>query len=295
MNPEEVIRLRVQSLVARGLAAPEVSRRAGLAAASEVWGGDAPRERAAWYLWLRDLPGAWQVELAGAEPLPGPGRKLLGRLTIRHYPAPGGPLLASFDPEEQHAARAWLDPTGTPRIDVASRIGAHLFVVGALDWVLDLDRDASLFALASQDRLRTRQDGGLVRDVPGWTLATPILALLAGLHAQLDRRVASRLVVARGPGFEVVREEGAPAIRDSADVVQGEAALLFTAADGCGGPGEALLAAVVDPEAALVRDERLASGSGAAAGHGAEPRLALEVSGAWFGGEPHFERATCAC
>jgi hypothetical protein len=293
VSAEEEIRLRVQSLVARGLAAPEVSRRVGLAAASEVWGGDTPRERAAWYLWLRDRPGAWQLELAGAERLPGVAR-ILGRLTVRHYPA-AGPLLASFDPDEQAAAREWLDATATPRIEVASRIGAHLFVVGAVDWVLDLDRDASLFALASQDRLRTRDGGGVVRDVPGWALAAPIFSLLAGLHAQLDRREASRLVVARSPGFEVVRQGGAPSTRDTDDVVHGEAALLFPAADGCSGPATALLAAVRDPDAALVRDQCLAKARGATPRRPLEPRLALEVSGAWFGGEQHFERPTCAC
>jgi hypothetical protein len=294
VSAEDAIRLRLQSLVARGLAAPEVARRVGLAAASEVWGGDVPRERAAWYLWLRDRPGAWQLELAGAERLPGAARRILGRLTVRHYPA-AAPLVAAFDPDEQAAAREWLDATATPRIDVAARIGAHLFVVGAVDWVLDLDRDASLFALASQDRLRTRDGGRVVRDVPGWALAAPIFSLLAGLHAQLERREASRLVVSRSPGFEVVREGGAPSTRDTEDVVHGEAALLFPSADGCSGPAAALLAEVADPDAALVRDEYLERGRGAPPRRPLEPRLALEVSGAWFGGELHFERPTCAC
>jgi hypothetical protein len=278
--------------VARGLAAPEVVRRVGLAAASEVWGGDAPRERPAWYLWLRDRPGAWQLELAGAERIPGPARRVLGRLAVRHYPAPDGPLLAAFDPEERAAAREWLDRTGTPRIEVASRIAPHLFIVGTVDWAVDLDRDASVFALASQDRLRVTDGERRLRDVPGWALAAPILSLLAGLHAQLDRRAASRLVVARAPGFEIVGEGGAPSFRDCDDIVHGEASLLFSSADGCSAPAAALFAAIRDPEAALVHDERLARG---APGPSAEPRLPLEVSDAWFGGELHFERPTCAC
>jgi hypothetical protein len=293
-SAEEVVRLRLQSLLARGLAAPEVARRVGLAAASEVWGGDAPRERAAWYVWLRERPGAWQLVLAGAEPLPGPARRVLGRLTVRHYPA-AGPTLDAFDPEERAAALAVLDPTGTPRIELASRLGAHLFVVGTVDWALDLERDASLFSLASQDRLRTREDGRVVRDVPGWTLASPIFSLLAGLHAQLDRRQAARLVLARATGFEVVREDGGPTCRDAVELAQGEASLLFSAADGCSGPGSALLLAARDEDATVVRDEWLAAAARPAGSFAEEPRLPVEVSSAWFGGELHFERSTCAC
>ena len=67
MNAADPLRLRFQSHVALGLAASCIARRVRLRAASEVRGGNEPRERAAWYLWLRDHPGAWQIELAAAE------------------------------------------------------------------------------------------------------------------------------------------------------------------------------------------------------------------------------------
>jgi hypothetical protein len=295
VNPEEVLRLRVQALVARGLSAPEVSRRAGLAAASEVWGGDVPRDRAAWYLWLRDRTGAFQLELAGAERLEGHDAAVLGRLTIRHYPATDDPLLAAFDPDERAAAAEWLDRTGTPRIDVAGRIPEHLFAVGALDWVIDPERDASLLVLSSQDRLRTVEGGRVRREVPGWRLAAPVFSALAALHAQLDRRAASRLVVTRQRGFEVVRGGEALLTRDADEIVHGEALLAFTSADGCGDPAARLLAAVRDPAAETVRDERLAPGGRRRDAPPSDARLPLEVSPAWFGGEAHVEGIACAC
>jgi hypothetical protein len=293
VNAEEVVRLRLQSLVARGLAAPEVARRVGLAAASEVWGGDVPRDRAAWYLWLAGAAGAWQVELSAASPLEGVAGAVIGRLVIRHYPSPADPVLASFDADERRAVAEALDASGTPRIEAAAGIPEALFTVGALDWAIDVARDASVFVLASLDRLRTREGGQVRRDVPGWRLTAPVFAAIAGLHAQLDRRAASRLVVARQPGFELVRDEAGVAARDAGDVVQGEALLPFAAADGCAEPAARLLAALRDDGAELLVDERLAAGARGDAG--TDPRLPLAVSPAWFGGEAHFEGIACAC
>jgi hypothetical protein len=296
VNADEVVRLRLQSLVARGLAAPEVARRVGLAAASEVWGGDVPRDRPAWYLWLAGAAGAWQVELSAAGPLEGVAGAVVGRLTVRHYPSPADPILSRFDPDERRAVAEALDATGTPRIDVASAIPDALFTVGAVDWAIDVERDGSVFVLASLDRLRTREGSRVRRDVPGWRLAAPVFSALAGLHAQLDRRAATRLVVARQPGFELVRDDAGVAPRDAEDVVQGEALLAFRAANGCGDPAGRLLEALREEGTDVLADERLGAGArGGVDAFGADARLALAVSPAWFGGEAHFEGIACAC
>jgi hypothetical protein len=291
-------RHRFQSLVALGLAASGIARRVGLSAASEVWGGDEPRERAAWYLWLRDHPGAWQVELAGAEPLAAAGGgALLARFTVRHYPGPGAAELASFSAEERSVAAEALDDTGTPRIELASSIPEAMFTVGTIDWALQEESGASAFALASLDRLRTRrEDGEVVRDVPGWGLTAPIFSLVAGLHAQVERRAASRLVLSRQPGFELVAARDGVRPRDAADAVQGEAALLF---DSPREPavGARLLDALRDPDAQVLAD--VAFASGVHPPHdavGGDPRLPLRVGHAWFGGAAHAaDRVACAC
>jgi hypothetical protein len=290
-------RLRFQSLVALGLAASGIARRVGLAGASEVWGGDEPRERAAWYLWLREHPGAWQVELAAAEPLaPAGGGAAVGRFTVRHYPGPRTPQLACFSAEERKVAAEDLDDTGTPRIELASRIPEAMFTVGSVEWALDEESGASAFVLAGLDRLRTRrEDGEVVRDVPGWDLTAPIFSLVAGLYAQVERRAASRLVLARQPGFELVASQGGVEPRDAADAVQGEAALLFDPPRDPGAGGR-LLDALRDRDAQVLADVAFAPGVHPPHAVGADPRLPLRVSHAWFGGEAHAaDGVACAC
>lgn len=292
MSAEETLRLGLQSTLARGLAAPEIARRAGLAAASEVWGGDAPRERPAWYLWLAGRRGAWQLELAEARALE--GAAVHGRFTVRYYPAADDPLLAAFDAEERAAAARWLDGTGTPRIEAAAMLPARLFTVGAVEWAVDRERDASVLVVTSLDRLRARAAGGLLRDVPGWSTTAPVFSALAALHAQVERRAAVQLVVATQPGFELVEEGAAMCPRDAADVTQGEGYLAFAPPGGCGGAARRLLASLRDEGARVVTDEPLGVGHAGAAGC-ALPGLELEVSAAWFGGEAHFEGSACAC
>jgi hypothetical protein len=296
MIAPDPVRLRFQSLVALGLAASGIARRVGLAAASEVWGGDEPRERAAWYLWLRDRPGAWQVELASAEPLAAGDGTLLARFTVRHYPAPGSAALASFSAEERRVAAEAFDETGTPRIELAAGIPAAMFTVGTVDWAHGEEGGASALVLSSLDRLRTlREDGELDRDVPGWDLAAPVFSLVAGLHAQVERRAASRLVLSRQPGFELVAAPGGVEPRDAANAVQGEAALLF---DSPRGPaaGARLLDALRDPDAQVLADVSFAPGVHPPHAVGDDPRLPLRVSHAWFGGEAHAaDGVACAC
>ena len=292
MSAEETLRLDLQSTLARGLAAPEVARRAGLAGASEVWGGDAPRERPAWYLWLAGWPVAWQLELSEARALE--GAAVHGRFTVRRYPAADDPLLATFDAEERHAAATWLDATSTPRIETASLLPERLFTVGTIEWAIDRARGASVLVLTSLDRLRSRSAGGLLRDVPGWSMTLPVFSTLAGLHAQVERRTAVQLLVATQPGFELVEDGPAMRPRDAADVTQGEGYLAFGPAGGCGSAARRLLASLRDDGASVIADAPLAPGHAGAAGC-AVPGLELEVSAAWFGGEAHFEGSACGC
>jgi hypothetical protein len=193
------------------------------------------------------------------------------------------------------AAEAF-DETGTPRIELAADIPAAMFTVGTVDWALDEVGGASALVLSSLDRLRTvGEDGAVVRDVPGWDLTAPVFSLVAGLHAQVDRRAASRLVLSRQPGFELVAAPGAVEPRDAAGAVQGEAALLFDASAGAaaGGP---LLDAVRDGGGEVLADVSFAAGAHPPHAVGADPRLALRVSHAWFGGDAHAaDGVACRC
>lgn len=294
MSAVELFRLRFQALVARGLASSGIAARAGIAAASEVWGGAEPRDLPAWYLWLRGVPGAWQLELAGAGALPGTRSALIARFTVRHYPSPASPLLARFSPEERSAVRDALDATGTPRID-APPLPEALFTIATVDWALEPEGDAAAFALSSLDRLRARSAAGEVRrDVPGWDLAAPVFSAVAALYAQVERRAATRLVLARQAGFELVAAPDG-GTRDALDTVQGEAVLLFAGASG-EERAAALVDALRDPAAAGVADVAFPPGRHPPHALDVDPRLALEIGHAWFGGAAHAEdRIACAC
>lgn len=295
MSADELFRLRLQALVARGLGAAGIAAKLGLAAASEVWGGDRPRERPAWYLWLRDAPGAYQVELAGAAPMAGAGAgAVLGRFTVRHYPARDHADLRCFSPEERDLVTSAFDATGTPRIELASAIPEALFTIGSVDWALDPEDGAAVFALASLDRIRTLDRQRTVRDVPGWRLTAPIFSLVAGLYAQVERRAASRLVITRRSGFELLAtpDGGAEPI-DTSRAVHGEAFLAFPAE---AGGDQGLLRTLQDPDAELVQAAALDPAARSPVALAADPRLMLPVSRAWFGGTPHAEdRLACAC
>lgn len=297
MNAAETARLRFQSLVAQGLSSSAVAARVGLAAASEVWGGGEPRDLPAWYVWLRGVPGAWQLELAGAEPVAAARPAVAARFTVRRYPSPGDPLLAAFSPEERRVAAAALDATGAPRIEDAAGISPAHFAIATLEWAFEVDGDVAAVALSSLDRLRARaEDGAVVRDVPGWRLGAAALALVAGLDAQVERRSATRLVLSRQPGFEVVLSGGRAEHRDAPDAVLGEAVVALSRPGAAPVAASALVDALRDPDGEVVADVPLAPHARSPRELGADPRLPVSPSHAWFGGAAHaHDLVACAC
>jgi hypothetical protein len=122
-----------------------------------VWGGAAPLDRPAWYVWLQTSPGAFQLGLEEAGPLSeGAGAAAWhARFSIRYYPAPLETSFALFSAEERVGVLGgWLDETGTPRIELADRIPEALFVVGSLEWAATADGEAAVVGLSALDRLR---------------------------------------------------------------------------------------------------------------------------------------------
>lgn len=313
MIASELVRLRFQALLGRGLAATEVARRSGLAGVSEVWGGGEPRDGAAWYVWLHGRPGAYRLDLDEARTVgDGAGAPALGRLAIRYYPSRRDAELPSFSPEERAIVEGdWLDGTGTPRIEHAATIPDGLFGVGSLELAVDPDAGTLLLALGSLDRLRidreapwrgdpsplaplTGAGGERTRDVPGWALAAPVFYAVAGIVSRLERP-ATRLVLARQAGFHLVHGRAGVECRDTSERVQGDAVLLFGARDGGRTPGAALLEQVLGEGAERVHDlgvDDLACGERIVL----DRRLPFHVDRAWFEpAGPQRERATCGC
>ncbi len=296
MSAAERARFAIQSLLARGLGATSVARASGLARASEGWGGSEPRDRPAWYVWLSDSPGAYKLELEDAEDLPSGAWR--ARITIRYYPSADESAFGGFSGEERAVVEDGLiDATGTPRIEVASRIPRPLFVVGSLEWTATPEGDATAMVLLAMDRLVARDGAGrTLRDVPSWKLSSALMTTLAGLHAKVDRRTALRVRLTRQVGLEFVLADGGPRWEDTAARVQAEAGLLFAAPGGSPDGVDALLDAMMDPGAEVVADERFDGRCRHPARLEADDRIPLPVSHAWFGGETIAEdRIACAC
>jgi hypothetical protein len=296
MSAEEQARFTIQTLLARGLGATEVARRTTLARASEVWGGDEPLDRPAWYVWLSGTPGAYKLDLAEAGVLPAGGWR--ARFTIRYYPSPAEPVFPGFSAEERDVVRSGLlDVTGTPRIDAASTIPHALFGVGSMEWGVDAARDATFVGLSALDRVVAREgDGRVARDVPGWRLGAGLVSTFAGLHAQIERQAVRRILLSRQPGFELLVGGTEPTWRDTEDAIQADAALLFAAPGQHSTTGDSLLEALRDPDGEVVADERFDGRCRHPVALGADPRIPLHVSHAWFGGESLSEdRIACSC
>jgi len=296
VSAKEQAQFTIQSLLARGLGATEVARRTGLARASEVWGGDEPLDRPAWYLWLLTSPGAYKLELADAETISSGGWR--ARYTIRYYPARTEPAFERFSAEERAAVQGGLlDATGTPGIDVASKIPGNLFVVGSLEWASDPDGKAIVIGLSALDRLVAREDGGAtIRDVPGWRLGASLFTTIAGLHAQIHRHAVRRILLTRQQGLELVLSGSEFGWRDTDDTVQAEAALVFGIPEDPFAVGDSLLDSMREPGAEVAADERFEGKCKHPSALEADPRIALPVSHAWFGGEAIAEdRIACAC
>jgi hypothetical protein len=235
---------------------------------------------------------------------------LLVRISVSYYPTTLDPDLMAFSAEEVAIVTGdWMDASGAPRIERADSIPHGFFSVGAIECLFDPEGVLVAIAMAALDRCRTvagedwngdsyplgrirRRGGEQLRDVPGWDLTRPVFAALAGLGAQLGQRSATRLVVTRQPGFEMVRLGNRCQLEDCDAVVQGEALVLLG-----GSAGGAATAArdprldLVDPGADPVLD--LALTGVPVAEPSFDPRLGMRIEGAWFSTEPVVERGLC--
>jgi hypothetical protein len=105
-----------------------------------------------------------------------------------------------------------------------------------------------------------------------------------------------RILLSLQPGFEQLIGGAEPAWRDTGDAIQAEAALLFAPPGHHSTTGDSLLEALRDPDGKVVADERFDGRCRHPVSLGADPRIPLHVSHAWFGGESVPEdRISCSC
>lgn len=178
----------------------ELRGQLGLTGASQVWG-----ERPAWYVWLANSPGAYQLELVEAGPVGAGSQADLRRavLAVRHYPSPDSAAFRLFSPRERALIRGPLfDHTGAPTFEGRAGIAPELFMVGALEFLCQAGADWMLFCLSALTECRETTATGPVRRAPGWNLSLPIVSALLSLWAFQSRQTPLRVQLTSEAGFE---------------------------------------------------------------------------------------------
>jgi len=152
-----------------------------------------------WNLWFQGVSGAYQLELIQAQnifegerllSLLGRGVVAEGRFVVRYFPNVDDPLLGDFSClESLFRLSSSFDSTGTPTITGQAYLDNNYFVVGFLDFKVDIDRtfleleciapnrwkdvrvDGLLIENNQGEKCEIVSPGGIDRNLPGWEFA----------------------------------------------------------------------------------------------------------------------------
>jgi len=170
----------------------------GLTGVSQIWG-----DRPAWYFWLADSPGVYQLEMMETEEDPDTiENRCTAVFSVKCYPYQHRPGFESFSFLERKLVQSELfDNTNTPVFEHQGDIPADLFTVATIEFDMDLEGHATIVSLESMDCLRTRfaQDTNqafpilslsrnfgsreIDREVPGFQMGYPLFDCLMCLYA----------------------------------------------------------------------------------------------------------------
>ena len=152
-----------------------------------------------WNLWFQDVSGAYQIEILQAEnnfegdrllSLSGGAIVVKGSLAVRYFPNVDDPVLNNYSCLESLLRLSPIfDSTGTPTLKGQEQLNGNSFVVGFLDFKIDIERRFLEFECIAPNRWKDiRVDGllmendkgeqcevvsplGLDRNLPGWEFA----------------------------------------------------------------------------------------------------------------------------
>lgn len=152
-----------------------------------------------WNLWFHNVSGAYQLELLQAENSFKKDRLLSlfegkavtkGTIAVRYFPNIDDPILDDFSCLESLLRLGPLfDSTGTPTIKGQSQLNGSSFVVGYLDYTIDIDRTFLELECIAPNRWKDIRvnglllenykgemcevvsPGGIDRNLPGWEFA----------------------------------------------------------------------------------------------------------------------------
>jgi hypothetical protein len=228
----------------------------GIKAASQVW-GDQP----AWYLWLSEAVGTYQLLLADPVSDDDEGEIARGIFSVKCYPYTNQEVFQTFSKAERRVLNSRLvDETHTPRFEDRAKIPDDLFNVAVIDYAVNREDSMACLTLESLSTWRVvndqpKADEGhchpddshrdLDRHVPGWQLALPLFDRLLSMVAFYSKKSPSRIRVTRTSGFEFTRTGSTPmVVNEAADINCYTASVLFGTAgkaNQAGGPTESSL------------------------------------------------------
>lgn len=194
MLAAEFFRTRMSSMIANGFAVETVRDGLDFAGVSEFWGGPAYDDRPAWYFWLTNMRGAYQLRLQKyesvlEEPL------FMGVVgSIKYYPSPLEPVFRYFSQQERRWIRTTFDETRTPKHESAEAIPEHLFQVGSFRFLRDFRQQQSFLEFAT-DSTPAHLDSTLASHLPAWDLGYPLFDSLVGLESFLSRKAPKRVIL----------------------------------------------------------------------------------------------------
>ncbi len=191
-----------------------------------MW-GDQP----AWYLWLSEALGTYQLQLADPAPDDDRAEGVRGIFSVKCYPFIDHEVFKTFSAKERRLINSQVfDDTHTPRFDDREKIPDSLFNVAVIDYAVDREDICACLTLESLSTLRVvnnkprNHDTGPVRDrpngnmrkpdrfVPGWRLALPIFNKLLSMVAIYSRISPFRIRVTRTSGFDYTCTESVPPV-----------------------------------------------------------------------------------
>lgn len=205
----------------------------GFNGVSQIWGG-----RPAWYFWLADSPGVYQLEMMDAEEdTITPEGLCTAFFKVKCYPYQECSAFQSFSFLERKLVKSNLfDETNTPVFEHQDDIPDDLFTVATIEITMDVTGHTAIFSLESMAHIRTRfaqetrhvfpmisldrtfGEQEIDRDVPGLQIGSKLFDCLMCLYSNAHKRPPLEIRCWRSPGYEFVIEDGCVHAREASNI-----------------------------------------------------------------------------
>jgi hypothetical protein len=220
----------------------------GFTGVSQIWG-----DRPAWYFWLADSPGAYQLEMMHTEEDTDPREdRYTAAFKVKCYPYQDRSAFQSFSFFERELVKSKLfDSTNTPVFEHRGEIPDDLFTVGTVEISMDLTGHKALFFFESMAHIRTRfaqqtqqtfqminlnrtfEKQEVDRNVPGFQIGSRLFDCLLCLYANAHKQPPVNIRFSTSPGYEFIVKDGHVHARETNDIKGFRLSMFYSVA----GPG----------------------------------------------------------